>query len=57
MNLFPGLDPENVPPMETYTNFLADQASTLLLIALTRARYCNLKHKTSVWKPYASNWR
>ena len=54
MNLFPGIDPEHVPPMQTYADFLADQASTWLLIALTRARHCNLKHKTSVWKRYAS---
>ena len=37
MNTFPGLTPEGpVPPMDYYVRFLADQASTLLVIALAR---------------------
>jgi len=37
MNIFPGLTPDGaIPSMAYYTQFLADQASTLLLIALTR---------------------
>ena len=42
MNTFPGLSPEGpVPPMDYYVRFLADQASSLLLIALTRLQTYN----------------
>jgi len=41
MNTFPGLNPD--PPMDYYMQFLADQNSTLLLIAMARLQvYQNL---------------
>jgi hypothetical protein len=40
MSLFSDINPDDpIPPLEAYTSFLADQGSTLLLIALTRASY------------------
>ena len=37
MNIFPGLSPDDpIPPLDYYVRFLADQASSLLLIALAR---------------------